>query len=81
MPRSISDPDTGKLVTLQDEHYRLLLLYKALANISPADARSLTTLLRTLTGTGIAGWRHATCHLSAGDAGCPRRWAGAGGLP
>lgn len=59
MPRSISDPDTGKLVTLQDEHYRLLLLYKALANISPADARSLNTLLRTLTGTGIAGFPRA----------------------
>ena len=59
MPRSISDPDTGKLITLFDEHYRLLLLYKALANISPADASALNTLLNKLTGTGIAGFPRA----------------------
>ena len=38
MPRLIVDPDTGASFNLGDEDYRLLLLYKALANISASDA-------------------------------------------
>ena len=59
MPRTISDPDTGKSVTLDDEYYRLLLLYKALANISASDADTQNKLLSALVNTGIAGFPRA----------------------
>jgi hypothetical protein len=47
--------DEGVSLTLEDEMYRLLLLYKALANISEATADSLNTLLETLIRTGAGG--------------------------
>ncbi len=56
MPRTIDDPDTGRSITLDDEYYRLLLLYKAMANISPSDAHSLNSLLQSLVDTGIAAF-------------------------
>ncbi len=59
MPRTISDPDTGKSVTLTDEYYRLLLLYKAMANISAATAKAQNELLAALINTGIAGFPRA----------------------
>ena len=59
MPRTISDPDTGQSVTLTDEYYRLLLLYKALANISASTAKAQNALLAMLVNTGIAGFPRA----------------------
>ncbi|MCC8190131.1 MAG: DUF2612 domain-containing protein [Planctomycetes bacterium] len=54
--RTIEDADTGAALTLEDEYYRALLLYKALANIAAADAQTLNSLLRILIETGIAGF-------------------------
>lgn len=54
MGRTIEDARRGVSITLTDEYYRLLLLYKALANISSADAETLNRLLFTLVQTGIA---------------------------
>lgn len=51
--RTIVDPDTGVSITLVDNYYRLLLLYKALANISSADAYTLNRLLTVLVQTEI----------------------------
>ena len=45
----------GVELTLEDEMFRLLLLYKALANISGATADDLNNLLDTLVATGAAG--------------------------
>lgn len=56
IPRIIADPDTGKSVTLADEHYRLLLLYKAMANISASTAAAQNHLLAMLVNTGIGGF-------------------------
>lgn len=53
MGRVISDPDSGAAIYLDDEHYRLLLLYKAMANIASCDADTQNKLLSVLTGTGI----------------------------
>lgn len=53
--RTIDDTETGTSITLDDDYYRLLLLYKCLANISAADAQSLNNLLAQLIATGIAG--------------------------
>ena len=57
--RLIEDPDTGAAITLDDEHYRLLLLYKAMANISACTAAVQNHLLEMLVNTGIAGFPHA----------------------
>lgn len=56
--RMIEDEENGKPVSiiLEDDYYRLLLLYKALANISPADASNLNRLLHELIHTGIAAF-------------------------
>lgn len=54
--RTIEDPDTGASITLDDGYFRLLLLYKALANISSADAATLNLLLDQLVNTGIANF-------------------------
>jgi hypothetical protein len=51
--------DNGVSLTLSDEYYRLLLLYKALANISRSDADSLNHLLATLMATGVGGFTAA----------------------
>ena len=59
MPRTISDADTGQSVTLTDEYYRLLLLYKAMANISASTAKAQNELLAALVNTGIAGFPRA----------------------
>ncbi len=50
--RTIEDGEVS--ITLADDYYRLLLLYKALANISRADAATLNHLLAELVNTGIA---------------------------
>lgn len=54
--RIIEDPDTGANITLDDDYYRLLLLYKAMANISASTAAAQNSLLATLVNTGIAGF-------------------------
>lgn len=54
--RVIDDPDSGESFSLNDEYYRLLLLYKALANISPSDADSQNKLLKALLATGIGNF-------------------------
>lgn len=46
----------GTTVTLDDEHYRLLLLYKAMANIASSDIATLNSLLLELKDTGIGGF-------------------------
>jgi hypothetical protein len=51
MARTIEDGETS--VTLEDEYYRLLLLYKALANISASTAGAQNALLAALVETGI----------------------------
>jgi hypothetical protein len=51
MDRTVSDESVS--ITLDDEMYRLLLLYKALANISAATADSLNKLLASLIATGV----------------------------
>jgi hypothetical protein len=55
MPRTVEDSDSGAALTLEDNPYRLLLLYKALANISASDARAQNSLLAALIATGISG--------------------------
>lgn len=59
MPRLITDPDTGVSFLLEDENYRLLLLYKAMANISASDAATQNRLLAALINTGIGGFGNA----------------------
>lgn len=54
--RVVEDADTGVSYRLEDEPYRLLLLYKALANISSADAETLNRLLSELINTGIGSF-------------------------
>jgi len=49
---STTNPDAF-LITLDDEHYRLLLLYKAMANISASDAATQNKLLSILIDSGI----------------------------
>lgn len=56
MARTINDPDTDKNITLEDEYYRLLLLYKAMANISASTAEAQNSLLAMLVNTGIGGF-------------------------
>lgn len=59
MGRTIADPDTGETLTLDDEYYRLLLLYKAMANISASTAEAQNFLLAMLVNTGIGGFPRA----------------------
>lgn len=54
--RIIEDPDTGAGLTLTDEYYRLLLLYKAMANISASTAAAQNSLLAMLINTDIGGF-------------------------
>lgn len=65
--RTIEDVDTGAFITLDDNYYRLLLLYKALANISASDANSLNYLLSQLVNTGIANFPPAAYVLEPRD--------------
>jgi hypothetical protein len=53
MSRTIKDPNTDEGITLNDDYYRLLLLYKAMANISDSTAYSQNSLLQALINTGI----------------------------
>lgn len=57
--RTIADPGNGESITLEDEYYRLLLLYKAMANISASTAEAQNSLLAMLVNTGIAGFPRA----------------------
>ena len=59
MGRTIMDPDTGTNITLTDDYYRLLLLYKAMGNISASTAAAQNALLAMLVNTGIAGFPRA----------------------
>ncbi len=56
MSRTIADPDTGVEYTLNDNYYRLLLLYKALGNISASTAEAQNVLLTALIDTGIGAF-------------------------
>lgn len=56
MSRTIADPGSGQAVSLEDEYYRLLLLYKAMANISACTAAAQNELLAMLINTGIGGF-------------------------
>lgn len=51
--RIFYDEDLKESIVLGDEDYRLLILYKALVNISSADAATLNNLLTSLVQTGI----------------------------
>jgi hypothetical protein len=51
----VIDADDGTSLTLDDSLFRLLLLYKAMANISPGDPDSLNRLLKALCDTGVGG--------------------------
>ena len=59
MARNISDPMSGTSLTLEDEPYRLLLLYKAMANISASNAATQNKLLSLLISTGIGSFKAA----------------------
>jgi hypothetical protein len=64
-------PDAGgesavTMLTLDDELFRLLLLYKALANISASDAATQNELLSTLINTGVGGFPRVGYVLEAG---------------
>lgn len=48
--------ELSSFITLDDESFRLLLLYKALANISASDAATQNLLLSVLVDTGIGGF-------------------------
>lgn len=54
--RTIADPDTGVEYTLNDNYYRLLLLYKALGNISASTAEAQNVLLTALIDTGVGAF-------------------------
>jgi hypothetical protein len=73
-----ASPQHVILLRLSDDLYRLLLLYKALANISPATAEAQNRLLATLVGSGIGGLPRAAYVLEA-DA-MVIRWVFAGPL-
>ncbi|MDR2947134.1 MAG: DUF2612 domain-containing protein [Candidatus Adiutrix sp.] len=53
-------------ITLGDESFRLLLLYKALANISASDAATQNKLLSVLIDTGAGGFSGAAYVLEVG---------------
>lgn len=56
MGRTIDDAESGKLLTLDDDYYRALLLYKAMSNISASTAAAQNALLSMLVETGIAAF-------------------------
>jgi hypothetical protein len=64
-------PDNGtppaiSMISLDDDYFRLLLLYKALANISASDAETQNRLLSFLINTGVAGLPRAGYVLEVG---------------
>ena len=65
----VPDAGTGAavtMITLDDELFRLLLLYKALANISASDAATQNRLLSVLIDTGIGGFGNVAYVLEVG---------------
>jgi hypothetical protein len=52
--------DTAALLTLEDEQFRLLLLYKAMSNISRSEIDALNSLLKALIDTGVGGFAGAS---------------------
>ena len=56
----------GIAIVLDDDHYRALLLYKALANISFSDIASLNELLQKLTHIDIGGFNGNAYVLETG---------------
>lgn len=52
--RIVADEETGVSVTLSDDVYRLLIKYKAAANIASADAATLNRLINSLLPNGSA---------------------------
>jgi len=64
--RLIKDADTDVHISLDDDHYRLLLLYKAMANISASTADVQNSLLKMLINTGIGGFPRAAYVLEVG---------------
>lgn len=54
--RAIPTWDNTSFITLEDEDYRALLLYKAMANISASTADAQNTLLAALMATGVGGF-------------------------
>lgn len=59
IPRLIEDETTGALLNLDDDYYRLLLLYKAMANISASTAEAQNRLLAVLVNTDIGNFPRA----------------------
>lgn len=53
-------------LTLDDDAFRLMLLYKALANISASDAATQNRLLSVLIDTGVGGFSGAAYVLEIG---------------
>lgn len=64
--RTIRDTRTDIAIVLDDDHYRALLLYKALANISFSDIASLNELLQKLTHIDIGGFNGNAYVLETG---------------
>lgn len=58
--------DDGTAITLDDDHYRSLLLYKALANISSSDIATLNQLLQKLTEIDIGNFKGHSYVLESG---------------
>jgi hypothetical protein len=54
--RAITDPLNSLVLTLDDEYYRLLLLYKAMANISVSTAAAQNELLSVLVNSGLGNF-------------------------
>lgn len=50
MDRIVHDEGTGQSIELDDKHYRLLLLYKAAANIGSSDIDTMNRLFSMLIG-------------------------------
>lgn len=50
----------SQLIRLEDSAYRLLLLYKAMANIAASDAATQNSLLSTLMNTGASDFHTAS---------------------
>jgi hypothetical protein len=57
---------SGVSLTLEDEPYRLLLLYKAMANIASGEVEALNRLLKALCDTGVGGLPKVGYVLEAG---------------
>ena len=54
------------MIVLDDDYFRLLLLYKAMANISASTAAAQNALLAMLVSSGIGSFPHAAYMLEVG---------------